>query len=114
YLPATSSCEPLTANPLQPTIGTTPSAGGNVGVILNDSATLAGAYQATGTITFKLFGPNNATCNVEGAAAVYSQIVAVDGNGTYNTSPGYQSAAAGTYHYVAVYSDDANNNGLSS
>jgi uncharacterized repeat protein (TIGR01451 family) len=114
YLPATSDCEPLTANPVQPTIGTTPSAGGNVGVVLNDSALLSGGYQPTGTITFKLFGPNNATCNPEGAAPVYMQTVDVDGNGTYNTLPGYATGAAGTYRWVAVYSGDKNNLGVMS
>jgi uncharacterized repeat protein (TIGR01451 family) len=114
YLGVKSDCEPLTSNPLQPTIGTTPSAGGQLGVVINDSATLAGGYQPTGTITFKLFPPSNATCNVDGAAAVYTQVVAVDGNGVYNTSPGYTSIAAGTYHWVARYSGDANNNSVAS
>ncbi len=39
-----SSCEPFTIAKATPTIGTTPSAGGNVGVVLNDSADLSGGY----------------------------------------------------------------------
>jgi uncharacterized repeat protein (TIGR01451 family) len=116
--PVKSACtsEPLTINPNQPTIATTPSAGGNVGVVLNDSAVLAGGYQPQGTITFKLFGPNNATCNPEGAAPVYTQSVDVDGNGTYTTLPGYATGAAGTYSWVASYNpgQDANNLGVKS
>src|SRR5438105_3265310 len=116
YNEATSACEPLTVNPNQPTIHTTPSAGGNVGVVLNDSALLAGGYLPQGTITFKLFGPNNATCNPEGAAPVYTQTVDVDGNGTYTTLPGYATGVAGTYSWVASYNpgQDANNLGVKS
>ena len=116
YNEATSACEPLTVNPNQPTIHTTPSAGGNVGVVLNDSALLAGGFQPQGTITFKLFGPNNATCNPEGAVPVYTQTVDVDGNGTYTTAPGYATGAAGTYRWVATYNpgNDANNTGVTS
>src|SRR5438105_319457 len=116
YNEATSACEPLTVNPNQPTIHTTPSAGGNVGVVLNDSALLAGGFQPQGTITFKLFGPNNATCNPEGAVPVYTQTVDVDGNGTYTTAPGYATGAAGTYRWVATYNpgNDTNNRGVTS
>jgi uncharacterized repeat protein (TIGR01451 family) len=112
---AWSSCEPFTIAKAAPSIHTTPSAGGNVGVVLNDSATLSGgADTPQGTILFKLFGPNNATCNPEGAAPVYTQSVDVDGNGTYNTLPGYSTGAAGTYRWVARYSGDDNNLGVTS
>jgi uncharacterized repeat protein (TIGR01451 family) len=116
YNPSTSTCEPLQVNALQPTITTKPSAGGNVGVVLNDSATLANGYQPTGTITFKLYGPGNPTCSTgEGAqAAVFTQDVSVDGNDTYATTGGYKTAAAGTYRWVAVYGGDANNDSAAS
>src|SRR5262249_34930893 len=91
-------------------LNTTPSAGGIVGVKLNDSGALAGGSSPTGTITFKLWGPSNPTCDPAGAAAVFSQDVTVNGNGTYNTSGGYTTAAPGTYKWTAGYTGDGNNN----
>src|SRR5439155_1092715 len=42
-----------------------------------DSATISASAGGTptGTVTFKLFGPNNATCAAGGAAAVYTEAV---------------------------------------
>jgi len=49
--------------PSSPNLGTTPSAGGLVGTVLNDTATLTGGYNPTGSITFNLFGPTTGTCD---------------------------------------------------
>jgi uncharacterized repeat protein (TIGR01451 family)/choice-of-anchor A domain-containing protein len=96
-----------------PTISTVP--GGTVtigsGNTLTDSAMLSGGFNPTGTITFSLFNPSN--------TAVYTDVVTVNGNGTYNTSMGsnpggYLPTVAGTYQWVVTYSGDANNNGASS
>ena len=35
------------------------------------------------------------------------------GNGTYSTTAGFTTVEAGTYHWIATYSGDANNNGVS-
>jgi len=99
--------------PVSPTIQTTP--GGTVvigsGATLNDSATLAGGVNPTGTITFTLFDPTN--------TAVYTDVVTVSGNGTYTTATGsnpggFLPTSTGVYHWVAAYSGDANNNPISS
>ncbi|MBS0263260.1 MAG: hypothetical protein JSS02_15055 [Planctomycetes bacterium] len=72
---------------------------------LQDSAVLSGGYAETGTITFTL---------QLGATTVYTESVAVNGNGTYTTSKGYvipsQSSAVGTYQWNATYNGDVNNN----
>src|SRR5262245_9221962 len=77
-----SGDEPQPVNPAEPTI--TPDTGPPVvlssGVPLTDSATLADGFNPTGTITFTLTGP--------GGGVVYSNVVTVSGNGTYNTSMG--------------------------
>jgi hypothetical protein len=109
-----SSCVEVTVAQATPTISTTPSptsvdpAPGDLG----DSATLSGSYNATGTITFKLFPPADATC---AGTEVYSEAVTVNGDGTYNTTgtgTGDDSAAlAGTWHWTATYSGDTNNDG---
>ena len=71
-----------------------------------DTATLSGGVNPTGTITFTLFGPNNATCT--GAAIFTSTVPVSAGNGNY-TSGSFTTVAAGTYRWIAVYSGDANN-----
>ena len=92
----------------QPTISTTPSAGGVIGVALNDTATLSGGYSPTGTVTFKLFPPSDPACS---GAAVYTD---ADATAPYATSPGFVTNAVGVWHWTAAYAGDLNNNPASS
>ncbi len=91
-----------------PTISTTPSAGGVIGTVLNDTATLSGGSSPTGSVTFKLFPPSDATC---AGTAAYTF---TDATAPYATTPGFTSDAAGTWHWTADYAGDANNNPASS
>ncbi len=94
-----------------PTIGTTPNPGtATVGAILNDSATLTGGSNPTGNIVFNLYGPSDTTC---AGPALYNQTVAVSGAAA-TTSPGFTTAAVGTYRWTASYSGDTYNNSVSS
>jgi hypothetical protein len=108
--PASSICsaEAVTVDKASPTISTTPSAGGVIGVALNDTATLSGGYSPTGTVTFKLFPPSDPTCS---GAAVYTD---ADATAPYATSPGFVSNAVGVWHWTADYAGDLNNNPASS
>lgn len=64
-----------------------------------------GGAPAGGTITFKLYGPNDCTI-----LAYTSPTVAVSGDGTFNTpNPQFVPTAPGTYHWVAVYSGSSPN-----
>ena len=73
---------------------------------LSDVATLSGATaNATGTITFNLYGPNDATC----ATSIFSSTSTVSGNNNY-TSGSFTPTAAGTYRWIANYSGDGSNN----
>jgi uncharacterized protein (DUF2141 family) len=104
---ATSDCEPLTVTKASPTLGTTPNpSSGTVGAVLNDSATLTGAHNPTGSIVFSLFAPGDTSCS---GAPAYTQTVALSG-ASAATSPGFTSNAAGTWHWTADYAGDANNN----
>jgi hypothetical protein len=110
---ASSGCqaEQVTIAKAGPTLGTTPTPStGSIGALLNDSATLSGASNPTGSIAFKLFPPSDATC---AGTAVYSQSVTLTGNSA-QTSPGYTSLVAGTYRWTADYAGDDNNDSASS
>ena len=92
-----------------PTISTDASANITIGGSVSDTATLAGGFNPTGTITFRLFGPNDATCT---NPSVFTTTKAVNGNGAY-TSAAFTPTLVGTYRWVASYDGDANNNGVS-
>jgi uncharacterized repeat protein (TIGR01451 family) len=94
-----------TVNKAHPTVVTVASAAVVVGNPIHDTATLAGGHAPTGSITFDLYGPDNATCTGD---AVFSATVAVNGNGNYE-SGNFTPTAAGTYRWIANYSGDANN-----
>lgn len=66
-----------------------------------DSAILSGGTSPTGYIYFVLYDPTN--------SLVYSEAVAVSGNGTYSTSVGYSPTISGVYTWVATYSGDVGN-----
>ena len=90
-----------------PTLSTTASGPVNLGTAIHDVANLSGASTApaaTGTITFKLYGPDNATCS---GSPIFTTTKAVLGNGAY-TSASFTPTLVGTYRWVASYSGDYN------
>ncbi len=90
-----------------PTVATVASGNvtlGNSSTTLTDTATLAGAYKPTGTITFTLTLNGNA---VAGA----TQTDTVTGDGVYHASYTLPTSptVAGTYLWLATYNGDGNN-----
>jgi hypothetical protein len=85
-------------------VTTTPSPAVAIGGTIHDTAYLSGVFAPVSgdTITFKLYGPTDATCS---RPAIWSDIVPVSVSGIY-TSHDYTPSAAGTYHWVASYSGD--------
>jgi hypothetical protein len=76
-------------------------------LIPNDDATISGAFNATGTITFSLFSPSAPTCS---GTPAYTETVTVSGNGTYNTTnTSFIASTEGTWRWRVSYSGDANN-----
>jgi Bacterial Ig-like domain (group 3) len=78
---------------------------------------LGGGQSPTGTITFKIYGPdatpNDNTDNCSGTP-VYTDTVNVDfGNGDYNADP-FTPTSVGNYFLVASYSGDSNNQAATS
>jgi hypothetical protein len=120
-----SATECFTVNPKAPTLATTAGADVTLGTAVTDSAALTGLATdpatpvinltntagpaAGGTIIFKLFGPGG-TCT--GEPLYTSSAVTISATGTASTpAPQYVPLAAGTYHWVAVYSGSTNNSG---
>ena len=103
-----SNAENVVVSPASPAITT--KTGGSVVLgsakKLTDTATLSGGYNPTGTITFTLTDPTNALRDTETAA--------VNGNGDYPTPTGFTPDMAGTWHWVASYGGDSNNNPVAS
>src|SRR5207247_1416232 len=93
-----------------PTVTTSATPQATAGGTISDQALLAGSSgpNATGTISFTVFGPNNATCALPGTPAGSA---VVSGDGTYPSSA-VPVVLAGAYRWIASYSGDVNNNGF--
>jgi hypothetical protein len=98
--------ESVAVSQAAPGVGTTASAAVTVGGTISDSALLSGGVNPTGTLTFSLYGPNNATCT---GSPIFTSTVVVSGNGSYVSTPAFTTASAGTYRWIANYSRDATN-----
>src|SRR5437016_5392153 len=102
--------ETSVVNRATPTLTTVATPTALVGGSISDTANLAGGFGTLGgTITFTLYGPNDATC---GNAAIFTNTKAVvssgGGTGTATSDP-FTPSQAGTYRWRASYSGDTNN-----
>jgi hypothetical protein len=79
-----------------------------VGTSIFDTASLSGGENPTGTLTFRLFGPNDASC---ANTPAFTSVVNVNGNSTY-VSGSFVPSQPGTYLWTASYSGDGNNTGV--
>jgi hypothetical protein len=94
------------APPTQPTLSSVASPmGAPAGSAVHDKAELSNGSDPTGTITFRLYGPNDETCS---GAAIFTSSAVVSGNGAY-ASASFPGTAVGTYHWVVSYSGDDHN-----
>jgi hypothetical protein len=86
----------------QPTVATTQD------LLPNDNFILTAGLAPSGSVTFNLYAPSDATCSQTPA---YTQTVTVNGNGTYSTTnTTVHAATAGTWRWASSYSGDASNN----
>jgi uncharacterized repeat protein (TIGR01451 family) len=113
YTGSASALEPLTVNKASPMLATTPNVsmvtlGDMQPPILQDTATLSGGFNPTGSITFRLYAPG--VDPTVGPATYTETVVVSSGDGTYSTAVGFTSNASGTWHWVATYNGDPNNN----
>ncbi|TMC08651.1 MAG: VWA domain-containing protein [Chloroflexi bacterium] len=109
--PASSGCqdEPVTVTPAFPSIGTTPTAGGMVGTAITDTAVVSGGLDPTGSVTFRLFAPGDLSC---ARPPVFTSTSPLSGGQA--SSGSFPTTAVGTYRWIAAYSGDANNAGVTS
>ena len=70
--------------------------------IPEDSAVLSGGYNETGTLTFKLYAPNNTVIDTE--------TITTHGNGTYTTANTVAATQVGTYTWKVSFAGDGLNN----
>lgn len=70
-----------------------------------DTLQFGEGFAMTGTITFSIYGPDDATCS---STPVFISTVPVTGFAVYASAP-YQPTVSGTYRTIAAYSGDAAN-----
>src|SRR5256886_11231471 len=107
-LPISACADPAEAvvvTKASPALTTTASGSVAAGGSVNDVAHLTLGTNPTGTISFTLYGPNDATCTV----VAFTDTKLVSGNADY-TSSSFTAIQAGTYRWIASYSGDLNNN----
>ncbi len=111
--PATSTCntEQLSVSKASPSLSTTLSTTTtNVGGSVKDSATLTGAFNPTGTVTYKVY--SGSTCSTP-PGVIFSQSVTISG-GVIPDSQFFTFNSPGTYSWQATYGGDINNNHVDS
>src|SRR3989442_674573 len=93
-----------------PTVTTSATPQAAAGGTISDQAMLAGSSgpNATGTIDFTVFGPNNSTCAAPGTPAGSA---VVSGDGTYPSSA-VPVVLAGTYRRIASYTRAGEHNAV--
>jgi hypothetical protein len=113
-LGSTGACndenENVVVNPNQPTIVTNAIGLAALNTAISDSATVSGlTSDATGTVTFHLFGPDDAMCT--GTDLLNRQVAlgtVTSGSATVSSGD-FTPTAPGEYRWIAEYSGDANN-----
>ena len=110
-MPSTTSSVEITVTRAAPTIVTQASPSVAVGGTISDAATItgvAGVPAPTGTVTFQVYGPNDATCSGPVFAASTNGLIPASSTSATATSGAFPVNQAGTYRFVASYSGDAN------
>ncbi|MCA1690148.1 MAG: PKD domain-containing protein, partial [Actinobacteria bacterium] len=81
-----------------------------VGQAISDTATVIagqGVPAPTGTVTFKIYGPSDATC---AGTPAFTVIANLSGGTATSSPPTFTADSTGTYRFVATYTGDASNN----
>jgi hypothetical protein len=113
--PATSTCGGAMAEtavgPASPSVSVSAPGAGTAGSVISASSisgSLSGGASPSGTITFKVFGPQ-ATAPTDCAGGTPVGTASVSGNGSYSPGAGFTPSSAGDYWWYASYDGDSNN-----
>ena len=109
--PASGACNDpgeLSNTKASPTIATQASVAETLGASISDTATLSGGSMPSGTVSFNLFGPDDANC--QRAPVFTSTVSAVSGEAS---SASFTPTQPGDYHWTASYNGDGFNNAAS-
>jgi len=93
-----------------PSVSTLASGGVPLGGQVSATTTVSGGEAPSGSVTFRLYGPNDASCS---SVPVFTSTVPVSGDGSYG-SGSFTPATGETYRWTATYSGDQSNNPASS
>lgn len=115
HAPITTACgdpsEISTVGKASPTIATVASLPVAVGGGITATATLTGASSAvSGSLTFVVYGPDDATCS---ASPAFTDTEPVATNGS-TTSPSFTPTTPGTYQFVVSFAGDADDKAVAS
>ena len=109
--PCNAANESVTVAKATPVIVTEASPGISLGAgALSDHAVVAGVAGTapTGTLTFALYGPDDAGCSGGSIIPTDTQALTADGQNATATSSAFTPAATGVYRWRAVFGGDAN------
>ena len=96
----------VTVNRALPTLATTASPAVTLGGQVSDSAQLSGgSHPGGGSVTFHLYGPDDATCSLP---QVFVSTNSANAAGAATSSP-FTPTLPGTYRWIAAYGGDADN-----
>jgi sugar lactone lactonase YvrE len=106
--PCGDANESVVVTKANPSVSTQASSNVDLGGTISDAATLTGGASPTGTVTFKVYGPNNSSCS---GSPAFTSTNTVNAN-EQASSDTFTPTAPGTYRFLAVYNGDDNNNGV--
>jgi hypothetical protein len=107
----------LNAAPATPTLSAQAPASAPAGSAISASsisAALAGGSAPTGTVTFKVFGPQSEPPAACTSAGTTLGSASVSGNATYHPSSGFTPSVPGRYWWYATYGGDTSDNAAAS
>jgi hypothetical protein len=89
---------------------TTQAAGGTIGGTISDTASLSGATNPTGAVTFNVYTDSACTTLATGGGNIAGTALAdADNDGVYTSTATYTPTAVGDYYWTASFAGDANN-----
>ncbi len=104
--PCGAANETSTVAKATPTLATQATTSVNLGQPIQDVATVSGGYSPTGTVSFAVYGPNDANCS---GTPAFTSLDRPLNPGGQATSAAFTPTQVGRYRWRARYNGDVNN-----